>query len=457
MKEPELHESSDQTGSHRAPREGRHRRVRRRLTRLAVGVAVIVALPHIVANTPLRNVVLSGITAKRGLRVSAESASFGWISSVKLRGIRAAHTSRPLQSRVGNIELERSWLGTLLQSPDLGHVLVEDVEVEVLWPLDASPPEKRTPGRATGTFEVRRGSFQLRDRETGEPIVAFHNIDLEFGIEQQADSRVLVLPPLTVLDGTELTPELCHQGLQLVAPVLANAANVQGEASLQFDGATIPLDFSDSRSLMEQMSLRGTAELHEVTVSARESLFGDSVAVIANLLRVDLPEKIRVADNTRVDFEVREGRVHHQGLTFLLPEISADMMWQTSGSVGLDETLDLTVAVQVPFSLAGENPLTRRLTEKPIQFQIVGTLDDPQIQFPQDRAWLREAAGIVLDEALSDEARPLADAAIDLLEQLRDRRSEAGERNGPSVLDKMRERLKKRRDARRGVDESEPE
>jgi hypothetical protein len=83
-----------------------------------------------------------------------------------------------------------------------------------------------------------------------------------------------------------------------------------------------------------------------------------------------------------VEFEVVDGRIHHRGLALLLPSGDSSIEIVSNGSVGIDESLDLQVSVQLPQGLLGNNALGQSLSGKPIVVAIGGTLKEPEIQMP---------------------------------------------------------------------------
>ncbi len=76
-----------------------------------------------------------------------------------------------------------------------------------------------------------------------------------------------------------------------------------------------------------------------------------------------------------VEFEVVDGRVHHSGLALLLPHGEDSIEIVFSGSVGLDETLDLNLAVKLPEGLMGKGVVRDALTREPVQFAVGGHLN----------------------------------------------------------------------------------
>ena len=104
----------------------------------------------------------------------------------------------------------------------------------------------------------------------------------------------------------------------------------------------------------------------------KNPLLQEIAELASRLLKVQVPQTVQIADDTAVVFELREGRVYHEGLVFWLPELSKDIKWQTSGTVGLDDSLDLTVQAQLPLTLLHDGPLAQRLSDRPLKFGVTG-------------------------------------------------------------------------------------
>jgi hypothetical protein len=78
---------------------------------------------------------------------------------------------------------------------------------------------------------------------------------------------------------------------------------------------------------------------------------------------------VRAVQNADVRFEVRDGRMHHEGLRFGFPDISPDLLIRSSGSVGFDRTLDFVL--DVPPVLADR--------KDPVKLRVTGTLEKPVV------------------------------------------------------------------------------
>jgi hypothetical protein len=98
-----------------------------------------------------------------------------------------------------------------------------------------------------------------------------------------------------------------------------------------------------------------------------------------------------------VEFQMREGRVHHQGLAFGLPERGEHLLVRTHGSVGVpDQTLDITADVPLPTELLRDPDTANSLLPGRIQLHVGGTLDNPQVErVPGEQPMLDGVLGAV--------------------------------------------------------------
>ncbi len=99
-----------------------------------------------------------------------------------------------------------------------------------------------------------------------------------------------------------------------------------------------------------------------------------------------------------VSFQMVNGRVYHQGLELMFPDITI----RTSGSVGLkDETLDIAAEMPVPPKwLTGNTTLSQAMRNQVIRVPIVGTLAQPRLDQKvvenYSRQFLQKAATTVI-------------------------------------------------------------
>ena len=77
----------------------------------------------------------------------------------------------------------------------------------------------------------------------------------------------------------------------------------------------------------------------------------------------------------QVNFRVIEGRVHHQNLEFQVNDITL----RSQGSVGFDQTVQLTLHVPIQDSWIAKEPLLAGFKGQSLQIPVSGTLTHPQL------------------------------------------------------------------------------
>jgi hypothetical protein len=114
----------------------------------------------------------------------------------------------------------------------------------------------------------------------------------------------------------------------------------------------------------------GRLTLHDVQVGA-----GPLVRQLAAALGIG--DRVQLAEDAVVTFQMQDGRVYHEGLEFGLPGYRI----RTSGWVGLDESLELMAEMPMPLprDLPEDRPLLRALSGQTLRFPIVGTLEKPEL------------------------------------------------------------------------------
>ena len=411
-----------------------------------LALALLVAfLPWIIANTSLRNVLLANALPHPDMRASIGRAELGWFSPLRLEQLEIVRDNGQFRFDVANLESSRSWFQNWWGLPDLDRVKIDRPTIEVVVPQSFNVSD--TPNDKTQTASAREGltleaivngaNIIIRTPELNDPIVDLKDLDLVMRIQRRAEGRDLIIDAVQVFDRHELTPELCNHGLQLVAPILARAASIEGAVSFKLDEFRVPLDSNVANE--SQAKVSGVVQLHNVTTSAKGPILQKVVKFMEGVFRIDIPDKLQVADGTDVHFRLQDGRVHHEGLAFLLPEISSDVVFKTSGSVGLDETLDLYVDVPLPATLIRDGPIARAISKHAIQLHVAGTIQDPKVGFPQDGNFLKSLTG---SDSAGNEAgdSPQGASVPDLLSDLLDAaRGEDGQIETP-LLDRFRER-----------------
>jgi hypothetical protein len=196
----------------------------------------------------------------------------------------------------------------------------------------------------------------------------------------------LSLPPGPVVKQVQITPAMCASALKYIAPVLADVSTAQGNFSIDLDGCRVPLDDP------AKGELAGRFTIHSVQVGP-----GPLVRELAILLGRAAPANLR--RESVVPFRMVGGRVYHQGLELIFPDLTIG----TYGSVGLDQTLAIMAEMPVPPKWLGNNVLGSALRNQTIRLPIGGTLSKPQLDRREmdrvSRQFLENAArNVLLDE-----------------------------------------------------------
>ena len=209
-------------------------------------------------------------------------------------------------------------------------------------------------------------------------------------IDLNGRSAVLTIPKGPVFTAVRTSPEMCRTWLKYVAPLTAEATQIDGTLSMQMDAARVPL--ADP----EGAALAGTLRIDSLRVGpgplAREFLLlarqiqaivdGRPLAAVAGTSGAPV---WMTADRHDVPFELADRRVYHRGL-----EMNIDgVVVRTEGSVGVDQTLDMVATVPIQDEWLRRNRLLAGFKGQSIQVPVGGTLKAPAL----DRRVLNQLAG----------------------------------------------------------------
>ena len=203
-----------------------------------------------------------------------------------------------------------------------------------------------------------------------------------------------------MLDSINLTPELCSKFLKFVAPILGDSTQIDGKFSAQMNAATLPLFAPSDGSaqgelLIERVQARpGRLALQIVqAIDQVQSIIKRSVLGGTNLetALIEMPEQ-------QIPFKLEQRRVYHQGMTFLVNNVSV----KTTGSVGMDTTLSLVAEISIHNDWLGNNKVLAGLKGKSIQIPITGTTSRPQIDPSVFSNLLRQLGGSAVEDLLQE-------------------------------------------------------
>ena len=400
----------------------------------AVAAFVLVAfLPTLLMQTPLRGLIVGGALARVGLRAEIGSAHWGWFVPARLEevDVRTQDHAPLIQARA--IRSDRTLWEMLFAGEDLGELDIEQPRIHLIISEDGtnfdfpdrddddpSTDEDESGPRRPASLRVRIEDAEvlLKTTTMSEEARLVSNVGLEAELRQTADSTELIISPGPVLQHAEISQQVCDGGLKFVMPILSEVTWVQGDMSIGLSQCRIDLDSP------EQSEVAGQIQVHSVQAGLKNPLAREIAQAIAKLIGREVQGGVQLAESA-VEFQVRDGRVWHQGLAFGLPELSPELQMLSQGSVGFDESLDLTIDIPLPLKLLGSGPLVQSLGDQTIRLPVGGTLTEPEVKFDGEGMLGSVIAG--LGQQLSD-----GDVTIqDLLQPLRDLRRANGEEERP--------------------------
>ena len=380
------------------------------------------ALPWWLSN-PQR---LSGYIAKAVPDLQADvtigKAQIGWLGPLVLEEVTLVPRSGARNpATIARIEGSHGLAGMLLSAGDLGTFRIQGLRAEVVFdanrdsnlkglmapsagaitavqgqptaaaesdapPAELPPQPRLSPVRAR--IEVEDAVVRIEGPWSPEAWVS-EPIDLRASLATAASGGYSewTIEPTQLLREAQLEPSVAQGVLAYIAPVLADATRTGGRFSLRLDGATLPLGTPlDAR-------LSGLLTMHAVDLGP-----GPLVTHILEELpgNMQLPTSVRIADDSRIEFQLADRRMWHKGLEFGLPlaKPGSRLDLSSSGSVGIeDKTLDLKLALPLPADLPADRPVLGALAGKTVSIGIVGVLGEPKVSFDGS---IRAVAGDVV-------------------------------------------------------------
>ncbi len=209
------------------------------------------------------------------------------------------------------------------------------------------------------------------------------------------------LKPGRVVDRAKLTPEVCAEALGYALPAIANSAQADGVVSFDLGDNGFPL--SDPAA----GTFKGTLTIHEGAVSP-----SPIVTQILDVLDIKSPS-VQLQKESVIPIELKNGRVTHSNFTFLVGNTPV----ATSGSVGTDGTLDLTVSVPVSGTVAeklapNQPAIQKVIARQQISVKVKGTLTKPQLDSDGMRGQLQAVLTGATKELAKEKGQEVVDDAL---------------------------------------------
>lgn len=184
------------------------------------------------------------------------------------------------------------------------------------------------------------------------------------------------------VENVQVTPELCRQWLGFVAPMMADAADVNGQLSMRVERFIWDLNAPQNSDVSGQLTI------HQASATPGAS-FASLLQVVDLLQKRDATDgyasrSLTLPEQT-VPVQVRQGYVVHEGLIMDL----AGYRLKSSGAVGLHEQLQITLDVPLEKGTAA--------TTRSIKVPLRGSVRSPQ---PDTAALIQNLGAQKLQEQL---------------------------------------------------------
>lgn len=422
---------------------------------VCLGVIGLLAFgPRILAGS-VRPWLESRLSEESGFEVKLGGLSAGWLASATVNDIEIKTKSGKTLATLKQVQTEKNLLGLIIRDEVVGGIFFREVVANI--PLKGAMLDEVK--EALSNIDIRSGvlgqilnpdSFAILRLEVEDSKVNllskedgnWENVASDLNATVNLDHS----PSRDLLDITiqetpvTLNPELGDMCLKFVAPVLAGSLNLQGDCQLSVPKCALQvqdwkamdvdgvLKINEASADLEAKLIRSIAQAF---AEPKEPTGGDSNTEEQKTLNVKL------AKNNVIDFSIKEGIVHHEGLAFGLPDVLPNMLLQSQGDVGFDSTLDFQLALEIPFEKMGESEFLNKMGSPALTVPITGTFEEPNIGIG-DRQLVR---GFVRDAVLG-----MTDDQVDVQPWL-DKLAESG-----LLKDRMKRRKKKMGEDSRGAD-----
>src|SRR6516162_6737936 len=276
-------------------------------------VVLILAAPWIVARTGLRDRAINAILASPSVTASSDSASFGWFSPLSVQGLHLNSTNNHVVVHVEGLTAERSPWQLLSSAPDLGTIQVEKPHVILELPLDVQVQGRQNRLEPTFTAVVKDAALTVRLAGQDEPIIEVDDISMTTRVEKEGEGRVLTLDPMVIFDRRQLSPKLASRLLHLFAPTMSDTPEISGEFSFSLDKLRIPIGVPRDEAV-KRVEVEGKLALNEVSTKVKNAMGQSLVQLVADMNGKEPSKVVRLAQHAEIRFQVRDGRLHHEGL-----------------------------------------------------------------------------------------------------------------------------------------------
>lgn len=376
----------------------RPRRRRRALVTTSVVLGMIITgigvLPTVATRTEYRNTALNSGFRRYGLSGQSDAASGGWFSPFKYHNVRVTDANNRVRFSVREVRTSQSLLDFLSSGDELGTLTLIDPVLEIDTDADGNLPFQApvSDSQQTVRFIVENGAFRLSVPWRTLPIVDVSGLQVTGGITRERGSRWLTVDPIHVLDHEPLTQAHTEQNVALIAPVLSQTTSLEGDVSVWLEQLHVNLD-TPAETLP---ALKGRAQFHSVEARLKPHWAVQMAQMMGRARGHDIADRIEIVRNSSAEFEVTTDGIQHSGLILLLPEMMNRLQVESSGLLGFDESLDLTMRIGLPQIAPSGNAflnVVSRLVAEPLKLKVKGTVENPELITPPGMSLLDQVGG----------------------------------------------------------------
>ncbi|MEI8070792.1 MAG: hypothetical protein WCI09_04300 [Planctomycetota bacterium] len=374
---------------------------------LAVAVLGFGSVPWFLSDPSRVSRVVAEALPELQADVTFQSVKLGWLGPIVLDDVRVvprtvskdplgpANPINPIT--IKRIECSHGLAAMLLSLGDLGRLRIEGLQADVVFDANresnmkdlfrtvAAGSSKKNSETATVGQTPKRSPLRLKLEVDDARVSVSGPWSAEAWVSDPIDVRAALGPsasgdfsewsiePVQLLKEAQLEPSVAQGVLAYIAPVMADATRTGGRFSLRLDGATLPVGQPAAGTLS------GMLLMHEVDLGPGPMVKNILAALPGSL---SLPQSIRIADESTVEFRLAQRRIWHKGLEFGLPLAKQGQRLDvhSSGSVGLDDrSIDLKLSLPIPADMPQDRPLLASLAGKTFTIAIGGVLGDPKV------------------------------------------------------------------------------
>ncbi|MCX7432572.1 MAG: hypothetical protein NTY17_16535 [Planctomycetia bacterium] len=374
-----------------------------------IAVLGIGSLPWLMSSPARMSKLVADAVPALQAAVRFGSVKLGWLGPMVFEDIHIVpHDGSREPASIKRVELSHGLAGILLSLGDLGRVRVEGLEANVEFDADRNSnlkglffPALAGPGAAARPHNGKPGAVRVQldvvgavvrmigpwadDPWVSDPI----NVQARLAPSADAMRSEWTVEPVQLLADARLEPAVAQGVLAYIAPVMAGATRTSGRFSLRINSATLPV------SAAEGGRVSGVLAMHAVDLGPGPLA---QRAIQSLPFNLPVPQSIRIADESHVEFQLADRRMSHKGLAFGVPLAKPGQRLdiRSSGSVGLDDkTLQLKLELPIPADLPQDRPLLAALSGRTFSVGVGGFLGEPRIDF--DGSLRANAGGVVAE------------------------------------------------------------